>query len=410
MDLLIRNSLISDGGACSRGDLLVCGGRIADIAPRIPEVPGIRVFNFENSVLFPGFADVHVHLREPGFSYKETIRTGTRAAARGGYTAVCAMPNVNPPPDCLAGLSPQLGLIRKEAAVKVLPYGTITRGRAGRALSDMAALAPFVAAFSDDGGGVQSDDLMRAAMLTAKALGKLIAAHCEDARAPAAESEWRQLARDLALVRETGCAYHACHISKKESVALIRRAKAEGLDVSCETAPHYLLLDDGMLQDDGRFKMNPPIGSAEDRAALVDALRDGTIDMIATDHAPHSAEEKSGGFAKSANGVVGLECAFAALYTVLAEPGIITPGRLADAMCAAPARRFGLGGGTIRPGAPADLTVFNLEKPYTIDPGEFLSMGRATPFAGMRVKGRCLLTLADGEIVWEEKKEVYENA
>jgi dihydroorotase len=410
MDLLIRNSFIYNGGAFSEGDILVCGGRVADIAPRIPEVPGTRIFDSKNSIVFPGFADVHVHLREPGFSYKETIRTGTLAAAHGGYTAVCAMPNVDPPPDCLAGLSVQLGLIRVSAAVRVLPYGTITRNRAGKALSDMAALAPFVAGYSDDGNGVQDTGLMREAMLNAKALGKLIAAHCEDARAPAAESEWRELARDLDLVRETGCAYHACHISKKESVALIRRAKAEGLDVSCETAPHYLLLDDTMLRDDGRFKMNPPIGSAEDRAALVEALRDGTIDMIATDHAPHSAAEKSGGFAKSANGVVGLECAFAALYTGLAEPGIIPLARLVEAMSAAPAKRFGLGGGEIKPGAPADLTVFDLETPYTIDPGAFLSMGKATPFAGSRVKGRCLLTLANGETVWEEKKEEYENA
>lgn len=409
MDLLLKNALIYAGGAFIKGDILVCGERIADVAPRI-EAPGARTLDLNGLYCFPGFADVHVHLREPGFSYKETIRTGTRAAARGGFTVVCAMPNLMPVPDCAQGLLPQLALIRDTAAIRVLPYGAITRDRAGKALSDMDALAPRVAAFSDDGGGVQSREVMRRAMLKAKALGKLIAAHCEDESAPPEEREWRQLARDLALVRETGCAYHACHLSRKESVALIRRAKAERLDVTCETAPHYLLLDDTMLRDDGRFKMNPPVGSPEDRAALTEALRDGTVDMIATDHAPHSAAEKSRGFRDSANGVAGLECAFAVLYTGLTESGQLSLRRLVEAMGPAPAARFGLGGGEIRPGASADLTVFALGEDTIVDPGTFLSMGKSTPFAGMRVRGRCRLTLAGGKIVWEEKKEECRNA
>lgn len=403
MDLLLKNAFIYHADSAQKGDVLVRSGRIADIAPCIPEC-GVRVLDFENSYIFPGFADVHVHLREPGFSYKETIRTGTLAAARGGYTVVCAMPNVDPSPDCMAGLTSQLALIRDTAVIRVLPYGTISRGRYGKALSDIEQLAPHVAAFSDDGFGVQNERLLLKAMQRAKALDKLIAEHCEDMLVAPEKSEWKQLRRDLRLVRKTGCAYHACHISKKESVDLIRRAKAAGLNVSCETAPHYLLLDNTMLRDDGRYKMNPPIGSPEDRAALLGALRDGTIDMIATDHAPHSEKEKSRGFFESANGIVGLECAFAALYTSLVDTGIIPLNRLIDAMSLIPAKRFALGGGKLEIGAPADLTVFDLWEEFKIDPGEFLSMGKSTPFEGMKVKGRCLLTLAGGDIVWREEK------
>jgi len=403
MDLLLKNANLYGTEAIRKSDVLVRGGRIADVAPHISE-SGARVLDFENSYLFPGFADVHVHLREPGFSYKETIRTGTLAAARGGYTVVCAMPNVEPAPDSLGGLAPQLELIRETAAIRVLPYGTISRRRAGGALSDMKELAPFVAAFSDDGCGIQNDRMMLKAMQKARSLRKLIANHCEDTDAPPEEREWRELRRDLRLVKETGCAYHACHISKKESVALIRRAKAAGLDVSCETAPHYLLLDNTMIRNDGRFKMNPPIGSPKDRAALCEALADGTIDLVATDHAPHARKEKSLGFFDSANGVVGLECAFAVLYTGLVDTGILPLKRLIEVMSTAPAERFGLGGGELRIGAPADLTVFDLEKEYRVDPGEFLSMGKSTPFEGMNVKGRCLLTLKNGEIVWKEEK------
>lgn len=377
--------------------------------------------DFSDFVVLPGFVDVHVHLREPGFSYKETIRTGTLAAARGGYTTVCAMPNLNPVPDSAAHLQAQLDLIRAGAAIRVLPYGAITVGQQGAELAALEELAPYVVAFSDDGRGVQDDDMMRRAMRKAKELGKLIVAHCEDnsllrggyihdgayARAHGhrgicSESEWRQIQRDLALVRETGCGYHVCHISTKESVDLIRRAKAEGLDVTCETAPHYLLLDDAMLEEDGRFKMNPPLRDKSDREALLAGLADGTIDMIATDHAPHSAEEKNRGLEKSAMGIVGLETAFPLLYTYLVKPGVLSLDKLVALLHTNPCRRFGIPtGGT---GCAAeDFTVFDLHAAYTIDPEEFQSMGRATPFAGWTVQGRCLLTVAGGKVAWRDE-------
>ena len=371
-------------------------------------------------IVLPGFVDVHVHLREPGFSYKETIRTGTLAAARGGYTTVCTMPNLDPVPDSPEHLQAQLDLIARDSCIRVLPYGAITVGQQGQALADMAALAPCVAAFSDDGRGVQSDSLMRQAMLEAKRLNKLIVAHCEDNtllrggyihdgsyarlhghRGICSESEWGQIRRDLALVRETGCAYHVCHVSTKESVALLRRAKAEGLDVTCETAPHYLLLDESMLQEDGRFKMNPPLREKADREALLEAVQDGTIDMIATDHAPHSAEEKGRGLAGSAMGIVGLETAFPLLYTYLVKPGTLSFPRLMELLHSAPCRRFGI---PERPteGENASFTVFDLHTPYTVDPASFLSKGRATPFAGWQVQGRCVLTVSDGRIAWSD--------
>jgi len=363
--------------------------------------------------LFPGFVDVHVHLREPGFSYKETIATGTAAAAHGGYTTVCAMPNLNPVPDSPDTLGVQRDIIARDAVVEVLPYGAITAGERGEVLSHMAAMAPYVAGFSDDGRGVQSPDMMRAAMLEAKRLGKLIAAHCEDnsllkggyihdgqyARAHGhrgicSESEWGPIARDLELAKETGCAYHVCHISTKESVDLIRRAKAAGVDVTCETGPHYLLLDDSDLQEDGRFKMNPPLRDKSDREALLEGLQDGTIDMIATDHAPHSAEEKSRGLEKSAMGVVGLETAFPLLYTYLVKPGTISLEKLVELLCLNPRKRFGI------PLRADDFTVWDLNARYHIDPADFLSKGKATPFAGWSVFGKCLLTVHQGQVAY----------
>ena len=366
-------------------------------------------------VILPGFADVHVHLREPGFSYKETIRTGTLAAAAGGYTTVCSMPNLSPVPDSADALAEQEALIARDACIRVLPYGAITKGEAGQELSDMESLAPRVCAFSDDGKGVQSAERMRSAMLRARSLGKLIVAHCEDNallrggyihagayakahghRGICSESEWGQIARDLALAKETGCGYHVCHISTKESVALIRRAKREGVNVTCETAPHYLLLDETFLQEDGRFKMNPPLREKADREALLEGLADGTIDIIATDHAPHSREEKSRGLEKSAMGIVGLETAFPLLYTYLVKPGIISLARLVELLHDAPCRRFGIDS------APetGDFTVFDLNDRYTIEPERFMTMGRATPFAGWEVTGRCLLTVCGSKPVW----------
>ena len=395
-------------------DIRIEGGSIVSVAPAAKPLSEPFLY------ALPGFTDVHVHLREPGFSYKETIRTGTRAAARGGYTAVCAMPNLKPAPDSVEHLQAQLDIIAADAVIDVRPYGTITVNEAGEALSDMDGMAAKVVAFSDDGHGVQDEGMMRAAMLRAGALGKLIAAHCEDnrllrggcihdgawARAHGlkgicAESEWGQIARDLELVRETGCAYHVCHISTKESVELIRQAKAEGLNVSCETAPHYLLLTEDDLRDEGRFKMNPPVREKADRAALLQGLADGAIDMIATDHAPHAAEEKAKGLAGSAMGIVGLETAFPLLYTHLVkQQGLISLERLVDLMSAAPAARFGLPTEGLRPGAPANLALWDLDADYEIDPADFLSMGRATPFEGWRVNGACVETIYKGKTVW----------
>ncbi len=371
--------------------------------------------NSSQYALLPGFCDVHVHLREPGFSYKETIGSGTRAAARGGFTSVCTMPNLDPVPDSLEHLQLQETLIDRDACIPVYPYGAITVGEKGLELADLEALAPRVIAFSDDGHGVQDGDLMREAMMRAKALGKLIVAHCEDNRllyggcihdgawaaahgyrGICSESEWGQIARDLELAAETGCSYHVCHISARESVQLIREAKQSGVDVSCETAPHYLLLDEKDLQEDGRFKMNPPLRAPEDREALIEGLLDGTIDMIATDHAPHTAEEKSRGLAGSAFGIVGLETAFPLLYTGLVKTGILTLEALIDRMSAAPRRRFGIPSGN-------DFTIWDLDEEYRIDPDEFLSLGRATPFAGRQVCGRCKLTVCGGRPVYYEE-------
>ena len=370
--------------------------------------------SFSDVSVFPAFCDVHVHFREPGFSYKETIRTGSLAAAHGGYTDVCTMPNLNPVPDCREAMELQLARIRESAVIRVHPYAAITVGERGERLADLEGLAPLCIAFSDDGKGVQRDELMREAMARARDLGKVIAAHCEDNRllrsgyihdgayakahghrGICAESEWGPIARDLKLAKETGCRYHVCHVSTAESVALIRRAKEDGVDVTCETAPHYLLLSENDLQEDGRFKMNPPLRREEDRQALLDGLRDGTIDMIATDHAPHSAAEKSRGLEGSLMGVVGLETAFPALYTGLVRTGILSLETLIDKMALAPRKRFGIPMTT-------DFCVYDLKKSYKIDPETFLSMGRSTPFAGTTVYGENLMTICGGEAVWQK--------
>ena len=364
-------------------------------------------------IIVPGLCDVHVHFREPGFSYKETIASGSAAAAHGGYTAVCTMPNLDPVPDSAEHLQVQLDAIKRGAAIKVLPYGAITVGEKGERLADMEAISDKVCAFSDDGKGVQNDEMMREAMTAAKRLGKIIAAHCEDNsllfggyihdgeyarmhghRGISSESEYRQIERDLRLAEETGCAYHVCHISTKESVELIRQAKARGVDVTCETAPHYLVLCDEDMQEDGRFKMNPPLRSREDKKALIEGIKDGTIDMIATDHAPHSAEEKGRGLEKSLMGVVGLETAFPVLYTELVMKNIITLDRLVELMSFKPKERFGIDTNN-------DFAVFDISEAYKIDPEDFLSMGRATPFAGREVFGRCLLTVHNGKVVYK---------
>ncbi len=373
----------------------------------------LSVFNSPRYVVFPGFCDVHVHFREPGFSYKETIATGSAASARGGYTAVCTMPNLNPVPDSVEHLKQQKDLINNTACIHVYPYGAITVGEKGEELADLEGMAPHVIGFSDDGRGVQNDEMMLLAMKKAKALGKMIVAHCEDNTllrggyihkgeyaathghlGICSESEWGQIARDLELVRKTGCAYHVCHISTKESVELIRKAKAEGLDVTCETGPHYLVMDDSSLQEEGRFKMNPPIRARADRDALIAGVLDGTIDMIATDHAPHSAEEKSRGLEKSAFGIVGIETAFPIMYTHFVKTGKMTLDKLVELLCVNPRKRFGIALG-------CDYSIWDLEAEYEIDPEEFLSMGKATPFAGWTVNGKCMATVCDGKIVYK---------
>ena len=422
MRYLLQNAqLLSSGGVFRAADVLLSGGRIVSIGDRISCPADAVSIDLHKAVLFPGFVDVHVHLREPGFSYKETIRTGTLAAAHGGFAHVAAMPNLDPVPDCAAALAGQRAIIEKDALVHVHPYGAVSVGEKGERLADLDGLAPGVIAFSDDGRGVQSESLMREAMMQCRRLGKILAAHCEDnsllhggyihdgvyARAHGhrgicSESEWGPIARDLRLAEQTGCAYHVCHVSTKESVALIRAAKRRGVDVTCETAPHYLTFTDEDLQEDGRFKMNPPLRAREDRDALIEGLLDGTIDMLVTDHAPHSREEKARGLEKSAMGVVGLETSFAASYTALVQTGILPLEKLVDLMHGAPMRRFGCGT-ELAEGQPADLTAFDLTKTYTVDPETFLTMGRATPFAGRALTGVCKLTMIGGEPVWKEE-------
>lgn len=412
MKTLYTNAAIYAGGRFAAGEVAVEGGRVVPAAGAAPD----RIVDLGGRHVVPGLVDVHVHLREPGFSQKETIATGTAAAARGGYTTVCAMPNLNPAPDAPETLEVQAELIRRDAAVRVIPYGCITMGQRGAGeLVDFEALAPHVVGFSDDGRGVQSQELMAEAMRRAARVGKPIVAHCEvddllrggyihdgeycrrnGHKGICSESEWRQVERDIALAEKTGCQYHVCHVSTRESVELVRQAKARGLAVSCETAPHYLLLSDEELREDGRFKMNPPLRSPEDRAALVDGIVDGTIEVIATDHAPHTAEEKSRGLAGSAFGIVGLECAFPLLYKYMVLPGNITLEKLVALMADNPRRIFGLGGG-LDLGDDADFTVLDLDAQYAIDPAAFRSKGRATPFEGWQVQGRAVLTVVGGE-------------
>ncbi|MBE6596497.1 MAG: dihydroorotase [Ruminococcaceae bacterium] len=412
MKVFLKNAKMFQDGRFVTSDFSVIDGVLSsvDTADKA-NYPNFSVY--ENCYIFPGFCDVHVHFREPGFSYKETVKSGSMAAARGGYTSVCTMPNLNPVPDSKENLDIQLDIIKKDAVINVHPYGAITVGEKGEKLSDMEAMADEVVGFSDDGRGVQSEALMLEAMIKAKELGKPIVAHCEDnsllrggyihdgeyaARNSHAgicsESEWGPIARDIELIKRSGCAYHVCHISTKESVDIIRRAKAEGVDITCETGPHYLTMNDMQLKDEGRFKMNPPIRSEEDRRALVEGLIDGTIDMVATDHAPHSAEEKSKGLKGSLMGVVGIETAFPILYTELVKTGIITLEKLVEVLSINARKRFGLK-------EDVGYTVWKLDEKYVVDPEDFLSMGRSTPFEGKEVYGKNIMTLLSGKIAYE---------
>lgn len=424
MKYLLKNATVYIKGKFQKADMLIDGGVIADISYSGLNLDGVSVFDFSNKYIFPGLTDVHVHLREPGFSFKETIKTGTLAAARGGYTTVCAMPNISPVPDCLEHLMPEIKAIKKDAVINVMPYGSITVEEKGEKLSDMESMHNLVVAFSDDGKGIQQGTMMASAMSKAKALKKIIVAHCEDNsllnggyihdgeycaanfhKGICSKSEWAPVKRDIELSMSTGCSYHICHISSKETVEIIRQAKNVGADITCETAPHYLTLCDDDLEDDGRFKMNPPLRGRDDKAALINGIKDGTIDMIATDHAPHSAEEKSRGLKDSLMGIVGLETAFPVLYTNLVKNGEITLEKLITLMHDNPNKRFGIGS-DIEIGAAANLTVYNLSKEYIIDSSEFLSMGKSTPFDGKKVFGKCLMTMCDGRIVWQEENDV----
>lgn len=422
--IVLKGGRVFSGGKSFEADVVVCGDRIAEVTPEAAILPGDKVVDCRGRWVSAGLVDLHVHLREPGFSSKETIATGTAAAAHGGFTTVCAMPNLEPAPDSLENLRRETEIIERDAVVKVLPYATITRRRAGREIVDFAALRPYVAAFSDDGSGVQDDGMMLAAMRAAAANDCIIAAHCEvnsllhggyihDGAYAAAhghkgissESEWRQIERDIKLAEQTGCRYHVCHISTKESVALIRDAKRSGVRITCETGPHYLTMCDADLREEGRFKMNPPIRSAADRNALIEGVQDGTIDVIATDHAPHTAEEKSRGLAGSAMGVVGLETSFAVIYTKLVMAGIISPERMIELMAEAPRRIFALGGG-LAAGEKADIAVFDLDNEFTVDPATFLSKGRSTPFEGWRLHGQTILTLVDGRTAYRNDEKI----
>ena len=423
MATLLKNGMIYTPSGFVKKDIFISKGKVFVNSISSEDIESAdTIIDCTDKVIVPGFTDVHVHFREPGFFYKETIKTGSMAAARGGYTCVCPMPNLNPAPSTLEALNVELDIIKKDAVVKTIPYGTITEHQDGRSrLSDMEDMAPYVCAFSDDGKGIQTGDLMEDAMIKAKGLNKLIVAHCEDEtllfkgyihdgkyakehghRGICSASEWKQVERDIALAEKTGAAYHICHVSTKETVELVRQAKARGVNVTCETGPHYLILTEDDLREDGHWKMNPPLREAADRDALIRGIQDGTVDMIATDHAPHSAEEKAKGLEKSAFGIVGLETSFPLLYTYLVEKGIITLEKLIEIMSVNPNKRFGFDGGRIEDGAPADLTVLDLNAHYRIDSDTFLSKGKATPFNGWDVDGKVVMTMVEGDIKYEE--------
>lgn len=420
--LLIKSGTLVADGKSWQGDILVADGKIEAIGESLVADAQTEVFDAEGCVVTYGLADVHVHLREPGYSAKETITTGTRAAARGGVTTVCSMPNLLPAPDAPETIAVEQALIDEQAVIEVLPFATISKGRERRELADIEALRQLSVGYSDDGNGIQTEELMRKAMQRISAVDGIIAAHCEDDsllhagyihdgeyarthghKGICSDSEWGPIKRDVKLAEEENCRYHVCHISAKESVAIIREAKQNCDHISCETAPHYLVLCDADLKEEGRFKMNPPLRAAEDRAALIEGIKDGIIEVIATDHAPHTAEEKSRGLKGSMMGIVGIETSFAICYTHLVRKGVITIEKLIALMSENPRRIFRLGG-AMRVGERADIAVFDITKPYTIDTNEFLSMGKATPFEGEEVYGRCMLTLFGGEKVWNENK------
>ena len=418
MSILLKGAKVYTDNKFINADIIIENGNIVSVGEAVSSFAG-EIIDCSGKYIFPGFVDVHVHFREPGFSYKETIKSGSTAASKGGYTSVCTMPNLNPCPDSKENLKLQLDLIKNDAVINVYPFGTITKGEKGEELADLEEISNDVIGFSDDGRGVQNDEMMLSAMMKAKELGKIISAHCEvndllyggyihdgeyakinGHKGICSESEWKQIERDIELCKKTGVKYHVCHISAKESVDIIRKAKSDGVDITCETGPHYLVMNDMMLKDEGRFKMNPPIRSEEDRLALLEGILDGTVDMIATDHAPHSKEEKSKGLAGSNMGITGLETSFPIMYTKLVKNNIISLEKLVYIMSIAPAERFGIVSG-IKAGNKADICVFDLDDEYTINPDTFISMGKATPFEGEKVKGKCILTICNGQIAYK---------
>ena len=422
MTLLIKNALCFIADEFKKSDVFITDGIITEISSTISSNGADRVIDaLDKYFLIPGFVDVHTHLRQPGFSYKETIKSGSMAGTRAGYTALCTMPNLNPAPDCPENLKAQTDIIERDAVIDVLPFGTITKGRKGEGeVVDFESMADKVVGFSDDGTGVQTGELMEKAMARCAKLNKIISAHCEvndllkggyihdgvyckehGHKGICSKSEWAQIERDCKLAEKTGCRYHVCHISTKESVDIIRKAKARGVKVTCETGPHYLTMCDEDLLEDGRFKMNPPLRSREDMNALIEGVKDGTIDVIATDHAPHSKEEKSKGLKGSAMGVVGLETAFGVLNTKLVKTGVISLEKLIDMMSVKPREIFDISGGKIEVGAPADLALLDIDKEWCVDPEKFVTMGRATPFQDWKLQGENLLTIYKGEIVYE---------
>ncbi len=421
MKQLIKNATIYFNSCFCKKDILINDGIIAEISDSVGTECADIIYNFKDYYVFPGFTDVHVHLREPGFSYKETIKTGTQACAHGGYTSVCSMPNLKPVPDSIEHLQQQIDIINNDAVINVYPYGSITVNQLGEELADLSGMTNMCIAYSDDGRGVQSDDMMLRAMKIAKENNKMVVAHCEvndllkggyihdgeyakahNHKGICSESEWKQIERDIKLAKMTGCAYHVCHISTKESVSLIRQAKKDGVNITCETGPHYLVLCDKDLQEHGRFKMNPPLRSESDKKALIQGVLDGTIDMIATDHAPHSAEEKSKGLEKSNMGVVGIETAFPVMYTYFVRTNIISLEKLMELLSVNANKRFNIGT-EIAVGEKADLTVFDLDEKYTVNPDDFLSMGKSTPFENTEIYGKCKMTFCNGKVVWEDK-------
>ena len=421
MAILLKNGDLYTGGAFRTCDVLIDGDTIAAVGENLA-CAAAEIIDCTGKTVLPGLVDLHVHLREPGFTYKETVASGTAAAAAGGDTTVCPMPNLNPVPDSMEHLQLQLNAIARDAIIRVLPFGAITVGEKGQALADITGIAPHCVGFSDDGKGVQSEDMMREAMTLVKASGSFISAHCEDEslleggaihkgeyaalhgmRGISSASEYVPIERDIKLAAETGVQYHICHISAKESIEAVRRGKAAGVRVTCEVTPHHIALTDmDITEDDGRFKMNPPLRGREDREAIWAGLQDGTIDCIATDHAPHSAEEKGRGLEKSAFGTVGSETAFAVCYTHLVRTGVLTLEKLAHLMSSAPAAIIGRRA-EIAPGEAADIAVFDLTEKFTVDPDQFVSKGKSSPFTGSELYGTTVLTVCAGKIVYRRR-------